>query len=101
MPANVQADWEGVGAAVLAAIAVAVFAIGVLRSVRRRRRDRAAAAETTTDAADTPVDSAAAAAETTTDAADAHEPPSEPEQTAGARPADPEHAETPEERPNG
>lgn len=90
VPANVQADWEGVGAAVLAAIAVAVFAIGVLRSVRRRRRDRATAA----DATGAPEPAA--------------EPESDPEQTPSSHPearpavaADPEHADTPEERPNG
>lgn len=94
VPANVQADWEGVGAAVLAAIAVAVFAIGVLRSVRRRRRDRAAAAETAADATGAPEPAA--------------EPESDPEQTPSSHPearpavaADPEHADTPEERPNG
>ncbi|MFE5670367.1 DUF6049 family protein [Agromyces sp. NPDC056523] len=38
VPANVQADWEGVGAAVIAAIVVAVFAVGVIRAFRRRRR---------------------------------------------------------------
>lgn len=91
VPANVQADWEGVGAAVLAAIAVVVFSIGVLRSVRRRRRDRAAAAaEATTDAAGAPESSA--------------EHDSHPEHTPEAEPAvaaEPEHPDTPEERPNG
>ncbi|HEX6955219.1 MAG TPA: DUF6049 family protein [Agromyces sp.] len=111
VPANVQADWEGVGAAVLAAIAVAVFAIGVLRSVRRRRRERAASAETTTDAADAPTDAAEAPTRpATTDAAaapaeapsteDASDPVHAPE-TPSADPANPEHAETPEERPHG
>jgi len=45
IPANVQADWEGLGAAVIAAIVVLVFGIGVWRNIRRRRRERAAAAE--------------------------------------------------------
>ncbi|GGI46913.1 hypothetical protein BCL57_000997 [Agromyces flavus] len=38
VPANVQADWEGVGAAVIAGIVIAVFAIGLIRAFRRRRR---------------------------------------------------------------
>lgn len=111
VPANVQADWEGVGAAVLAAIAVAVFAIGVLRSVRRRRRDRAASAEAVTDAADAPADAAESPSRpATTDGAAAPSPapstehasdPVHAPETPSADPADPEHAETPEERPNG
>ncbi|MGR2752343.1 DUF6049 family protein [Agromyces arachidis] len=80
VPANVQADWEGVGAAVLAAIAVAVFAIGVLRSVRRRRTARA---ESAADATPATTDDEAAASRV--------EPPAAPG----------EHPETPEERPNG
>ncbi len=40
VPANVQADWEGVGAAVIAAIVIAIFAIGVVRAFVRRRRPR-------------------------------------------------------------
>ncbi len=44
IPANVQADWEGLGAAVIAAIVVLVFGIGVWRNIRRRRRERAATA---------------------------------------------------------
>lgn len=115
VPANVQADWEGLGAAVLAAIAVAVFAIGVLRSVRRRRRDRAAAAEApaeaTTDAADAPAGTttdAAVAPADSDDADDAERDPDpdpgatpEPEPAAAPAPDHPEHAETPEERPHG
>lgn len=90
VPANVQADWEGVGAAVLAAIAVAVFAIGVLRSVRRRRRDRGAGSAGGADAG------AAGPAET-----DAAGPGAEPESTVAFDTAAPEHTETTEERPNG
>lgn len=54
VPANVQADWEGVGAAVLAAIAVTVFAIGLLRAFRRRRRERTQAVATDGETAETP-----------------------------------------------
>ena len=49
IPANVQADWEGLGSAVIATIVVLVFGIGVWRNIRRRRRERAAAAEAGTD----------------------------------------------------
>jgi len=44
IPANVQADWEGLGATILASIAVLVFGIGIWRNIRRRRRARAEAA---------------------------------------------------------
>lgn len=44
IPANVQADWEGLGAAILAVIVVLVFGIGLWRNIRRRRRARAEAA---------------------------------------------------------
>ncbi|WP_173921858.1 DUF6049 family protein [Agromyces sp. Marseille-P2726] len=52
IPANVQADWEGLGAAILAAIVILVFGIGVWRSIRRRRRERTAKANATDAAAD-------------------------------------------------
>lgn len=42
---NVQADWEGLGATILAVLAVLVFGIGIWRSIRKRRRARAAAAD--------------------------------------------------------
>lgn len=51
LSANVQADWEGVGAAVLATIVVLFFGIGIWRNVRRRRKARAAAADEPSDAA--------------------------------------------------
>ncbi|UOE43391.1 DUF6049 family protein [Agromyces larvae] len=41
IPANVQADWEGLGAAVLAVLVVAFFAFGLWRTIRRRRKARA------------------------------------------------------------
>ncbi len=43
IPANVHADWEGVGATILAVLAVVVFGAGILRTILRRRRERAAA----------------------------------------------------------
>ncbi|WP_242492142.1 DUF6049 family protein, partial [Agromyces binzhouensis] len=42
IPANVHADWEGVGATVLAVLAVVVFGVGILRTILRRRRQHAA-----------------------------------------------------------
>lgn len=48
--ANVQADWESLGAAVLGTLVVLFFGFGVVRTIRRRRRERAAAE---TDAAGT------------------------------------------------
>jgi flagellar biosynthesis/type III secretory pathway M-ring protein FliF/YscJ len=52
IPANVRADWEGLGASVLAAIAVIVFGVGIWRNISRRRRQRAeAAAQGEADAA--------------------------------------------------
>ena len=46
IPANVQADWEGLGAAVLGIVVVLVFGIGIWRNISRRRRQRAATAQT-------------------------------------------------------
>lgn len=118
VPANVQADWEGVGAAVLAAIAIVVFAIGVLRSVRRRRRDRASggSAPASTDAADAADQAEPGAEGDASDASDvvAPAPARAPEQPSAAgagedpeaaggtgTPGTPERPEIPEERPNG
>lgn len=39
---NVQADWEGLGAAILGIVVVLVFGIGIWRNIRRRRGQRAA-----------------------------------------------------------
>jgi len=50
IPANVHADWEGVGATILAVLAVAVFGAGILRTILRRRRQRAASAPEASDA---------------------------------------------------
>lgn len=74
---NVQADWEGLGATILAVLAVLVFGIGIWRSIRKRRRARAeaAAAEQTT-AAQTDASSDAAA--------DASDAPAEPTESAGS-----------------
>ncbi|KQX05127.1 MULTISPECIES: DUF6049 family protein [unclassified Leifsonia] len=41
--ANVHADWEGIGAAILGTLVVLFFGFGVVRTIRRRRRERAAA----------------------------------------------------------
>ena len=57
--ANVQADWEGLGATILAIAVALFFGFGIWRNIRRRRRQRAEAAveasESTDDA--TPADS--------------------------------------------
>ena len=64
---NVQADWEGLGAAILGLIVVLVFGIGIWRNIRRRRRQRAADAAAAAEAgapdatANTDADEAAAA----------------------------------------
>ena len=39
--ANVQADWEGLGAAILAIAVALFFGFGIWRNIRRRRRQRA------------------------------------------------------------
>lgn len=39
--ANVQADWEGWGAAIIALLAAGLFGFGIVRQVRRVRRNRA------------------------------------------------------------
>lgn len=51
IPANVQADWEGLGAAVLGIVVVLVFGIGIWRNIRRRRRQRAETPESDVAAA--------------------------------------------------
>jgi hypothetical protein len=66
--ANVQADWEGLGALILGVIAVAVFGIGIWRNIRRRRRARAEAAQPAEDV--TGSQYAASHAQTTKPAAD-------------------------------
>lgn len=48
---NVQADWEGLGATIIAVLVVAFFAVGIWRNIRRRRKARAAANESDTEAA--------------------------------------------------
>jgi hypothetical protein len=37
---NVQADWEGIGAIILAVLVVGFFGFGLFRTIRRRRRER-------------------------------------------------------------
>ncbi|MDR5699317.1 DUF6049 family protein [Agromyces aerolatus] len=47
IPANVQADWEGLGALILGVVVVVFFGVGIWRNIRRRRRERAADASAT------------------------------------------------------
>ncbi len=42
IPVNVQADWEGLGAALLGGAILLFFGFGIFRNIRRRRRERAA-----------------------------------------------------------
>jgi hypothetical protein len=102
VPANVQADWEGVGAAVIAAIVIAVFAIGVIRAFRRRRRSpeaaeaeaEAATPEVEAEAAEADAPAPAPAAESTPAPAPAATPTNTPAPATSdtARPAeDPSH----------
>ncbi len=48
--ANVQADWEGIGAGVIGGVLLLLFGIGFWRIVRRRRQERADAAAAAEDA---------------------------------------------------
>ncbi|MFC6356283.1 DUF6049 family protein [Luethyella okanaganae] len=52
IPVNVQADWEGLGAAILASLVVLFFGFGIWRNIRRRRRERAAGADQAAAAAE-------------------------------------------------
>lgn len=63
IPANVQADWEGLGAAILAVIVVLVFGIGLWRNIRRRRRARLEATEAGASEADAASEGDAAVAD--------------------------------------
>lgn len=47
IPVNVQADWEGLGAALLGGAILLFFGFGVFRNIRRRRRERAAGEQET------------------------------------------------------
>ena len=68
---NVQADWEGVGAAILGLVVVLVFGIGIWRNISRRRKQRAAdaAAAASTTASDAAAGDGAASDGATSDAA--------------------------------
>lgn len=52
---NVQADWEGLGAIILAILVVLFFGFGVWRNIVRRRKERAAMTDTSAKAP-SPVD---------------------------------------------
>ncbi|MEF3403071.1 DUF6049 family protein [Agromyces sp. CCNWLW203] len=45
IPVNVQADWEGLGAAIIGVIVVVFFGVGIWRNIRRHRKKKAEAAE--------------------------------------------------------
>ncbi|MFE6964943.1 DUF6049 family protein [Agromyces sp. NPDC057679] len=82
---NVQADWEGLGAGILATALVLFFGFGIWRNIRRRRKQRAAdaagtAAPDEAEAVETtePLDTTDAPAHTA-DAVEHTEPDSDPE----------------------
>lgn len=86
--ANVQADWEGLGATILAIAVALFFGFGIWRNIRRRRRQRAEAAA---GASETPAD------ETADDATPADSDQPDPEASdsaeASAAPAESDAAE--------
>lgn len=45
IPVNVQADWEGLGAAIIGVIVVVFFGVGIWRNIRRHRKKKAEADE--------------------------------------------------------
>ncbi|AMB59860.1 DUF6049 family protein [Microterricola viridarii] len=49
IPVNVQADWEGLGAALLGGAILLFFGFGIFRNIRRRRRERAAGEQPAVD----------------------------------------------------
>ncbi|MDQ2661337.1 MAG: DUF6049 family protein [Actinomycetota bacterium] len=98
IPANVQADWEGLGAALLATIVVLVFGIGIWRNIRRRRRERAAAASDTDGDTETDVAAPALEAENEPTAVDAPGPDVASEPTAAVAPAADPHGTATEQR---
>ncbi|MGI9824954.1 DUF6049 family protein [Agromyces sp. Marseille-Q5079] len=79
--ADVQADWEGLGAAALATVLVVIFGIGIWRNIRRRRRQRAAEAAPSPQGDETEAD---AAHENASTDADADAAGTEPERSARA-----------------
>jgi flagellar biosynthesis/type III secretory pathway M-ring protein FliF/YscJ len=73
--ANVQADWEGLGALILGVVVVVFFGVGIWRNIRRRRRERAARAVT---------DAGASAEEIATESQYASADADQPDPSAGA-----------------
>lgn len=70
---NVQADWEGLGAGILATAVVLFFGFGIWRNIRRRRKQRLAEAAEAAEATDAPAstEAADAAHDDATEASDA------------------------------
>lgn len=94
---NVQADWEGLGAGILATALVLFFGFGIWRNIRRRRKQRAAEAGGAPKAADGSTEQVSRSDDTPTasdDVADVDVPaePTEPAEPAAetSDPADPE-----------
>ncbi|MCD2440871.1 DUF6049 family protein [Agromyces sp. SYSU K20354] len=93
--ANVQADWEGLGAAILATAVALFFGFGIWRNIRRRRRQRAEAAAG--------ADQATATTEITDDPApaDSEQPEAEASNSTSADPADADTDSAGPETPEG
>ncbi len=54
VPVTVRADWEGIGAAVLAVLVALLFVFGLIRTVRKRRAERRSQVSTDSAATDAP-----------------------------------------------
>jgi len=88
IPANVHADWEGVGAAILASIAVIVFGVGLWRNIVRRRRQRTESAE-----GQAPESAEASGSAEASEASEAPEP------AEGSEASEPAEASSPDQSP--
>jgi hypothetical protein len=93
--ANVQADWEGLGAAILATVAVLVFGIGIWRNIRRRRRQRAELAATGGGEADAAASAASSSGEADAAASVSSNGEADPAPVSSGDEAAPETADRP------
>ncbi len=96
--ANVQADWEGLGALILGVVVVVFFGVGIWRNIRRRRRERAAADQAQAPAAHETNATGETAGHADTDAsgdtdAPGDEPSASPERVSGSQYSE-SHAES-------
>lgn len=89
IPVNVQADWEGVGAAVLGGAVVLFFGFGLVRNIRRRRREGAEAGSGDREDGEAPAGEKPVGVVSSTDAS--------PTATEPEHAAEPENATEPEQ----